>query len=233
LLSQYSVFKASDVLDDPAWLIAPVGVLFNSLRHAINLEALKLFAKAAGRPLISWRNPLHGSNAASLTAAETNLLYLTHPALSGFFLPGTPAFVETNTKTQLGLFNDARMRLYFLALDKSEDKPPFTRKLQLAQPGELAVLRYPPFSVLVEITDAPPDTFTDKNTLLPGKYIVPLMVDKKSQHESIKPCELLKRQGHHMKNIKYRYRSHAYNLAFSLTLDKHRANVFPGDTTLF
>ena len=68
--------------------MAPVVVLFNQLRHALNLEGMKLFSKAANYPIISWRNNLHGTNAASLTATETNLLYATHPSLSGFFVLG-------------------------------------------------------------------------------------------------------------------------------------------------
>jgi hypothetical protein len=149
LLSQYSVLSSSDIESEPEWLIAPVVVLFNQLRHALNLEALKIFAKAAGLPIVSWRNALHGANAASLTAAESNLLYSTHPALSGFFVPNAPAYGKTNTNTAVGLFNGARMRLYSLVLDKSEDLSSFTRKLQLAQPGELVVLQFPPFSVQV------------------------------------------------------------------------------------
>lgn len=87
------------------------------------------------------------------------------------------------------------------------------------------VLEYPPFSVQVEITDAPPDTFTSQDTLVPGKYVVPLMVDSKSQHETIKSFELLRRQGTTMTSIKYR--THSYDLGFSLTYEKTQSKSFP------
>jgi hypothetical protein len=120
LLSQYSVLSLSDIESEPEWLIAPVVVLFNQLQHALNLAALKILAKAAGLPIVSWRNALHRANAAFLTAAESNLLYSTHPALSGFFVPNAPAYGKTNTNTAVGLFNCAWMRLYSLVLDKLE-----------------------------------------------------------------------------------------------------------------
>ena len=100
------------------------------------------------------------------------------------------------------------MKLYSLALDKNENKQTLTQKLHSAQPGDVVVLEYPPFSVQVEITDAPPGTFTSKDTLVPGKYVVPLMVDSKSQHEVIKQFELLRRQGTTMTSIKYRSHTH-------------------------
>jgi hypothetical protein len=117
------------------------------------------------------------------------------------------------------------MKLYSLALDKNENKQSLIQKLRSTQPGEVVVLDYPPFSVQVEITDAPPDTFTCNDTLLPGSYVVPLMVDSKSQHETIKPHELLRRQGTTMTSIKYR--SHSFDLGFSLTYEKTQSKSFP------
>jgi hypothetical protein len=105
LLSQYKFLQATDVVADPEWLIAPVVVLFNQERHALNVEALKLFARSANFPIISWRNPLHGTCASQLTAAESNKLYSSHPALSGFFVPGCPAYGRVNHNTSLGLYN--------------------------------------------------------------------------------------------------------------------------------
>jgi len=88
ILEDYSVLSNADVVKDQSWLLAPVVVLYNVLRHSLNLEALKHFAKRQGLPIICWRNELCGANAAALTAAEINKLYTTHPALSSFFVPG-------------------------------------------------------------------------------------------------------------------------------------------------
>jgi hypothetical protein len=224
LLSQYKRLSSIDVCSDPFWLVAPVVVLFNQLRHAINLEALKVFAQAAGFPIICWRNLLHGANAALLTSAESTQLYSTHPALSGFFVPGAPCYGKTNTNTYIGLFNGTRMKQYSLVLDSSEDRISLDAKLRAAQPGELVLLQHPPFSVQMQIIDAQLGTFTEADTLVPGKYVVPVMVDTKSQYEVIKPWELLRRQGSTIKNIKYR--AHGFDLGFSLTFEKVQSKSF-------
>lgn len=224
LLANYKTFCSADVLADPEWLLAPTVVLFNQLRHSLNLEALKLFAKAAGFPIISWRNILHGTNAALLTASELNRLCASHPALGGFFVPGAPACGKSNINTSIGLFNGAKMTLHSITLDQSEDTVAFNTKLRSTLPGELVVLQFPPYSVQVEITDTPPDDFSNSDTLIPKKHVVPITVDQKSQHETIKPWELLTRHGNGMTSIKYR--AHSYELAFSITYDKVQSKSF-------
>ena len=224
LISQYKILNAADILSDPLWLVAPVVVVFNQLRHAINLEALKLFAKAAGYPIICWRNHLHGSCAAMLTSAESTQLYSTHPALSGFFVPGAPAYGKVNTNTYIGLFNGTRMRMYSLVLDSAEDLISLHAKLRAAQPADIVMLEHPPFSVTVEIIDAPIDSFTEADTLIPGKYVIPVMIDRKSQYEVIKPWELLRRHGSTIKTIKFR--AHSLDLGFSLTYEKVQSKSF-------
>ena len=184
----------------------------------------KVFAQAAGFPIICWRNLLHGANAALLTSAESTQLYSTHPALSGFFVPGAPCYGKTNTNTYIGLFNGTRMKQYSLVLDSSEDRISLDAKLRAAQPGELVLLQHPPFSVQMQIIDAQLGTFTEADTLVPGKYVVPVMVDTKSQYEVIKPWELLRRQGSTIKNIKYR--AHGFDLGFSLTFEKVQSKSF-------
>ncbi len=209
---------------DPLWLIAPVVVLFNQLRHAINLEALKVFAISAGFPIICWRNLLHGANTALLTATESTQLYSTHPALSGFFVPGAPCYGKTNNNTYIWLFHGTRMKQYSLVLDSSEDSIALAVKLRAAKPGKLVLLQHPPFSVQIKIINAQSDTFTEADTLLSGKYVIPIMVDTKSQYEVIKPWELLRRQGSSIHNIKYR--AHGFDLGFSLTFEKVQLKSF-------
>ena len=224
VFKQYKALDPSDILSDPEWLIAPVVVVFNQLRHAINLEGLKLFAKAARYPVICWRHLLHGSNAAMLTSAESTQLYTTHPALSGFFVPGAPAYGRTNTNTFIGLFNGARMNLHSLILDKCEDRISLNTKLQAAQPGDLVLLQYPPFSVQVQVTDAPIGSYTPSDSLIEGKFVVPILIEGKSRTEMIKPWELLRRSGKAIGSIKYR--AHSYELGFSLTYEKVQSKSF-------
>ena len=224
LLAQYKVLQATDVIADPEWLVAPVVVLFNQERHAINVEALKVFSKAAGFPIISWRNALHGTSASLLTAAESNNLYATHPALSGFFVPGCPAYGRVNHNTSLGLYNGSKMILHSLTLDKNEDRINLNNKIRSAQPGDVVVLQYPPYSVQVELVKSQSDTFSTADSLVPGSFVVPIMVDKKSNHESIKPWELLQRNGKTISSIKYR--SHPYDIGFAITFEKTQSKSF-------
>jgi hypothetical protein len=224
LLSSYKRFCHADVIADPSWLMAPVAVLYNRLRHYINLEALKNYAKIMGYPIIAWRNPLHGANAASLTAAEINQLYKTHIALSGFFVPGAPSYGKQNINCSIGLFNGARQKLHSITFDPHEEKVSLFQKLSQAQPGDLIVLEYPPLSVNVEILDATPDMYLQADSLVQGKYVVPLKMHSKSCHEPIKSYELLSRLGKPIQAIKYR--CIPYDLGWSLTFEKTQSKSF-------
>ncbi len=224
LLAQYKFLQAADVIADPEWLIAPVVCLFNQERHAINVEALKVFSKAAGYPIISWRNALHGTHASLLTAAESNNLYSTHPALSGFFVPGCPAYGRVNHNTRLGLYNGSKMILHSLTLDKNEDRLTLNNKIRSAQPGDVVVLQYPPYSVQVELVKSQSDTFTSEDSLVPGSFVVPILMDKKSNHETIRAWELLQRNGKTISSIKYR--SHPYDIGFAITFEKTQSKSF-------
>ena len=223
LLSQYKILKPTDVVADPQWLIAPVVVLYNQERHAINVEALKIFAKAASFPIISWRNALHGTSASQLTAAESNAIYSSHPALSGFFVPGCPAYGRVNQNTSLGLYNGTKMILHSLTLDKDEDRIALNQKLQSTRPGDVIVLQYPPYSVQVEISSQS-NSFSTADSLVPGSFVVPMLVDRKSNHETIRPWELLQRHGKTISSVKYR--SIPYDLGYSLTYDKTQSKAF-------
>ena len=224
LLSQYKKLQPADVIADPEWLLAPVIVLFNKERRALNLEGLKIFAKAGRFPIISWRYALHGTNASLLTAAETNNLYATHPALSGFFVPGAPAYGRVNTNTTLGLYNGTKMILHSLTLHEHEDRTALNTNLGTTPPGEVIVLSYPPYSVQVEIVPANPDSFSQSDSLVDGAFVVPILVDRKSNHEGSKAWELLQRNGRQITSIKYR--AHAYELGFSITCDKCQSKSF-------
>ena len=184
LLSQYQSFVRQDVVLNPQWMFAPCVVLFNTLRHAINLEALKNYAKLNNLPIICWRNPLHGSAAAALNSAETNRLFSTHPALSGFFCPGAPAYGKTNVNPAKGIFNGSALILHSITISPDEDRASFDQALHTATPAQLVILHHPPFSVQVEILNADPSTYTSADTLVPGKYVVPIFLDTKSQHEA-------------------------------------------------
>ena len=183
LVSSYQKLQYSDVVEDPSWLMAPLVVLYNRLRHLINIEGLKNFATIMGYPIIAWRNRLHGANAASLTATEINNLYASHPALSGFFVPGAPGYGKQNINTSIGLHNGTKFRLHSITFDPLENLPQVFQKLNKAKPADLIVLEHPPLSVNVEILDT--RDYLRSDSLLPDKYIVPIMIDAKSNHEPV------------------------------------------------
>ena len=109
------------------------------------------------------------------------------------------------------------MKQYLLVLNTLEDRISLDAKLRSAQPGELVLLQHPPFSVQVEIIDAQMDTFTGADSLVPGNYVVPIMIDTKSQYEVVKPWELLRSQGSTINHVKFR--AHSCDLGFSLTFE--------------
>ncbi len=64
----------------------------------------------------------------------------------------------------------------------------------------------------------------DSRQLVPRSFVVPILVDRKSCHEIIKPWELLQRNG--KKNSSIKYCCIAYDLGFSLTYDKTQSKSF-------
>jgi hypothetical protein len=115
------------------------------------------------------------------------------------------------------------MILHSLTLDKMEDRIALNNKIHSTRPGDVIVLQHPPYSVQVEIASQS-DSFSTADSLVPGSFVVPILVDKKSCHEVVKPWELLQRNGKTISLIKYR--CIAYDLGFSLTYDKTQSKSF-------
>ena len=75
------------------------------------------------------------------------------------------------------------MILHSITIHPDEDRITLNHKLEHAQPGQLIVLQQAPYAVQVEIVNADPSSYTAADSLVPGKYVVPLFMEKKSQHE--------------------------------------------------
>ena len=143
------------------------------------------------------------------------------------------------------------MRLHSITVHADENKAVLDEKIQTAEPGQVIVLLHVPLSVQVEILDADPTTYTSADTLVPGKYVVPLFLDKKSQHEPgsnlifpdpcsttyslllnetkyffspVKQWELNKRVGGKIGTVKFR--CFGYDLGFSLTFKKTQSKGY-------
>jgi hypothetical protein len=89
------------------------------------------------------------------------------------------------------------------------------------------------FSVQVEILYVVPGSYSEFDTLIPGKYVqvVPIMVDCKSQHQPIKSWELVKQNGTQFTNVKYR--SHGYDLGSILNHPIDKINFITSDSFCF
>ena len=75
------------------------------------------------------------------------------------------------------------MVLHSITINPDEDRIALNHKLEQAEPGQVVLLREPPYAVQVEIVNADPSCYTAADSLVPGKYVVPLFMEKKSQHE--------------------------------------------------
>ena len=195
-------------------------------RHALNRARMILFAKVAKYPILCWRHPLTGYQAEKLTQAEENLLYATHFALCGFFIPQMPCFTIDNVSVQIGHFNGAQALMHSLCFDPREDMALLQKKIDNASSGEIVMLEYPPLSVNVELVNADPSKYTQQDTLCPGKLVVPVMEHSRSRVEAVKSWELIRRCETSSPIKEIRYRSIGLELGFAITFDKTQSKGF-------
>ena len=185
-----------------------------------------LFAKIARYPILCWRHQLTGQQAQRLTQAEENLLYATHFALCGFFIPQMPCFTIDNVAVHLGHFNGAQALMHSLSFDPREDMQLLQQKISDANPGDIVMLTYPPLSVNVELPNVVPSKYTDADTLVPGKLVVPVMEHSRSRVEPVKAWELVRRCSSSAPIREIRYRSIGLELGFAVTFDKTQSKSF-------
>ena len=185
-----------------------------------------LFARVANYPILCWRHPLTGYQAEKLTQAEENLLYATHFALCGFFIPQMPCFTIDNVSVQIGHFNGAQALMHSLCFDPREDMALLQKKIDNASSGEIVMLEYPPLSVNVELVNADPSKYTQQDTLCPGKLVVPVMEHSRSRVEAVKSWELIRRCETSSPIKEIRYRSIGLELGFAITFDKTQSKGF-------
>lgn len=77
----------SDIVDDPEWKFAPVGVVSRHERDVVNMAQAEAFARSFDTPLVRWQLPL------TETLGDESLeraLYLEEPGLWATFVEGAP-----------------------------------------------------------------------------------------------------------------------------------------------
>ena len=222
LMSHYKVITSDDVRADIRWETTVILVTLNIVRQEINRLRTLRFAMITGHAIIMWRNALCGKQAAGLSAEEKELLYATHQALTGKFVPGMPSTCLDNINPRKGQSNGARGLLHSLTLDPREDLDGLQRKIRKAKPAEEIALLYPPISVNMELLNADLSKYSPDDTLIPGRAVIPIFQRTRSRFEPVKSWETLNRlfpiEG-------VRYRSHGVEPEFACTMEKGQSKT--------
>jgi hypothetical protein len=215
--------SAADVASDPLWSFAPIAVLSNAERTALNLRQARSFAKHFGVAFVRWRLPLTKKSAASIGClAKQQQLYEDEEDLWGYFVEGAPVILTENIRSARGLVNGAPGLLD--SLDFGGAAPP---EYEAAlQPGFCEItLEAPPVHVCIRVGSTQgDDTHTwhgvpladlscCAGSAVSGEQIVPIPV-------SARPLKIVtqglysSQQG--LDEVHF-CRSHAFTLAFALT----------------
>jgi hypothetical protein len=222
LMSDYKVITPEDVQADVRWETTLIMVTLNIVRQEINRLRILRFALITGQPIIMWRNPLCGKQAAGMTAQEKELLFATHQALTAKYIPGMPITFLDNINPRKGQSNGGRGRLHSLTLDPREDLVTLSRKVRQAKSAEEIALLYPPISVNAELLNADMSKYGPNDTLIQGRAVVPIFQRSRSRYEPIKSWETLSR----INPIDgVRYRSHGYEPEFACTMEKGQSKT--------
>ena len=225
IISTYNMISENDIVIQPRWEINPIVIQMNTIRHEINRIRVLRFAHLVASPILMWRNFLCGKQAGCLTAEERELLYATHQALTGKFVPGCPCSCLDNVNPKKGISNGARNRMHSLILDPREDEQSLLKKIERASPAEIIMLDYPPVAIVVELLDADLTKYSAGDSLVPGKAVVPLYARSRSRYEPIKSFESVTRftpiDG-------VRYRSIGCEPEFAITFEKSQARTLDG-----
>eukprot|EP00966_Prymnesium_polylepis_P279175 6449669-Prymnesium_polylepis.1 len=96
-LSAIQPLTAADIQADETWRFAPIAVLGNPERHAINLAQAHAFAASKGHILIKWKKSMVGAAALLLPQSDQDGFYEHEEAgLWGYFVCGAPCTITSN-----------------------------------------------------------------------------------------------------------------------------------------
>ena len=217
LLDCYPPISPAEIAADPLWHHAPIVVVNNKIRHKINQQRIIAHAKNSGRPVLFWRNPLAGKNAAQLSKAEIQQIYSTHLPLTSYFAVGVVCTITENLSQSKGIVNGTHCVMHSLTPDPAEDAqrakhiksdgtpmPPLHECIQAAKPGEMVQLLLPPLSVNITVlSDHNRTSFTAFDTLIPGQLVIPMFLSCFPKSEKLQPWELLHRQHDPFESISF------------------------------
>ena len=222
LMSQYKEITVEDVRSNLRWETTMIITMLNIVRHEINRLRTLRFALITGQPIIMWRNPFCGKQAAGLCVEEKEMLYSSHQALTSKFVVRLRSACQDNINPRKGLSNGTGVELHSLTLDPREDLKQLLKRLEKAEPAEEIALLYPPISVNVELLNPDLSKFGPGDTLVPGRAVIPVFQRSRSRYEPIKSWELLNR----INPIDgVRYRPHGVEPEFACTFEKAQSKT--------
>jgi hypothetical protein len=211
-ISNLKVFSREDVSQDPSWLFAPILVSNNNERAALTKKIAPIFANYVNKPLICWKKKLKGLN--SLSESHESVLYSKCPQLIGYFIEGTPGFLQLENKnTSKKVTNGSPITYRALILENEEDKI----RVRNAKPGEIVWLEETPVGIGVRLTQIEKDISEKKSnwdinqTLIPGEVVIPIVHSK-----SVSKTKIITKK----KNITIEYFEICVELGFSITFCK-------------
>ena len=114
--------SAADVRADPTRAFAPILVLGNQERHRLNKHQAYAFAKYYNVPLVRWKLPVAGKDAAALSDEVLTNLYDNEPGMWGYFVRGAPSMLLRNIQPTKNLANGSMGWQESLTFDP--DPPP-------------------------------------------------------------------------------------------------------------
>ena len=156
MIAGLAQISAEDVALDSGWAFAPIAVLGQAERDALNASQMLAFAEVHGRTLVKWRLELNKASASAmcLSEDERDRLYGQEPGLWGYFVRGAPAHLTQNVNVEKALSNGASCSMEELCFEPNALGADVARELE--EEGH-RVVTLPdgvvPSAMVVRITD--------------------------------------------------------------------------------
>jgi hypothetical protein len=135
------ILSPVDLRSDPLFREAPIVVINNKLRHALNLQQAIRFARARGLPVVRWRIRLSRMKNQVVTQEHEDFIYANSDgALFGLFIQGAPSYLTHNANASRGLANGTFAVQQQLIFKDPELQQYFDELIAAARPGQVVDL---------------------------------------------------------------------------------------------
>jgi hypothetical protein len=135
------ILSPADLRSDPLFREAPIVVVNNKLRHALNLQQAIRFARARGLPVVRWRIRLSRMRNQMVTQEHEDFIYANSDnALFGLFIQGAPSYLTHNANASRGLANGTFTVQQQLIFKDPDLQQYFDELIAAARPGQIVDL---------------------------------------------------------------------------------------------